>query len=124
MTIEAGAEPAVSSEKKPFNWSKLIVYVAIGGAIGYAYDNWNVVSTQYLGMSYTCENMVTELAAIPPANALASPLVGILDRKSVSTTPERIECSGVGLYANGTRAPIAYRAWRESEQWWLQYEPA
>jgi len=122
MTTEAGIEPAASHRGTSWK-SAIAVGLAIGAAV-YAYENWDTVSTQYLGFPYTCENMVTELASLPPANAFLPRLAGIVERTQVSSTPERVECSGVGIYANGARVPVRYRAWREGGQWWIQYEPA
>jgi hypothetical protein len=125
VTTEAANEPAVSTEAtgtKKATWSTAIMFGLAVGATIYAYENWDTVSTQYLGLAYSCQNVIPELTKLPPANAMSPKLVGVVNHGTVSTTPERIECSGVGMFSDGQRVPIAYRVWKEGGQWWVAFE--
>lgn len=114
----------MTAEKAGWNWRNSILTAALAAGAWYAIDNWDTVSTKYFGMPYTCENMVTDLVRISSENSGASSpkVVGILDRKTISSTPTRVECRGVGVLSNGTKIDLAYRAYIEGEQWWIFYE--
>ncbi|MBY3434814.1 hypothetical protein [Rhizobium laguerreae] len=120
--MESVETSGTASVKKEFNWSKLIVRVAICGAAWYTINNWDYVSTSHLGFPYTCKNMVQALVELE-AGPLAPKLIGVIDQVSVSSTPARVECRGTGLFSTGARATINYRVYEEGGQRWLAFEP-
>lgn len=76
--------------------------------------------------SYDCQNLIPEMLAISEKNAQQSngvTLVGIVGGKTVTSTPKLVECSGKAKWSNATEGPIAYKAYVEDDQWWLQYNP-
>lgn len=104
-------------------WVKTLLYVAAFGVAGYAYDNWDFVSTRYLGLPYTCKNIIPDVVETSSKNQTLVRIVGIIDYSETSNTAERVECTGTGMMSNGSKAPIAYRAYSEGGQWWVSFEP-
>lgn len=107
-------------------WVKTIGYGAAAAAAFYVFSDWDRISTRYLGAAYTCENMVAEVLEIAEKNTAAGmpKLIGLVEKKGVSSSDDRTECAATGVFSNGMRYPIAYRAYIEDGQWWIFFEPA
>lgn len=119
-----------SSETKEPAGNDLLKRVIVGALVGagvYAAFNWETVSVYLFGASaYTCDNLVPQVVDIAEKNGgiFNVRLIGIIGPSQVSKTDTRIECRGQGMFATGTKMPIAYRAYEEGGQWWIFYEAA
>ncbi|NTG74467.1 hypothetical protein G6M02_14165 [Agrobacterium rhizogenes] len=119
------SESAEVGAKAGSEWPRRILMgIGVAAAI-YAYQNWDSVSVQLFGASaYTCTNLVQQVVQVSEKSTtiLQPKVIGVIDPKLVSKTAARIECTGTGVFANGMKTTISYRAYEEGGQWWVFYE--
>lgn len=119
------SENTQSEKPVSTNWQKQITGALLGAAAVYAYMNWDTVSVQIFGGSaYTCKSLIQEVVQASEKNGtiLQPKVIGVIDPKEISKTKTRIECTGTGMFTNGLKTPINYRAYEEGGQWWVFYE--
>lgn len=76
---------------------------------------------------FSCAGLVSDVITTSKENArglISIHIVDIVEVATLSTGDDETSCEGLALLSNTARQRVKYRAYREFDKWWVEYDLA